>query len=143
MKDIFKNIFISLGIASILVAIQTSVNSEYLNDFLKNNLITLLVALLAINSATLGIILTKLRDLIDKDSSTKFLQTRNEMLLSIKEQIGLIAFSVVVLLVKYSNLYNSISIQDYFIDTIIIGVFVYAIIILYDTARSVFLLLEY
>lgn len=143
MKDIFKNIFISLGIASILVAIQTSVNSEYLNDFLKNNLITLLVALLAINSATLGIILTKLRDLIEKDSSSKFLKTRNEMLISIKEQIGLIAFSVVVLLVKYSDLYNSINIQDYFIDTIIIGVFAYAIIILYDTAKSVFLLLDY
>ncbi|SMO61683.1 hypothetical protein [Gracilimonas mengyeensis] len=142
MNDVFKNIFISLGIAFILVAIQTSVNSEYLNEFLKNNLITLLVALLAINSATLGIILTKLRDLIDKNSSANFLQTKNEMLLSIKEQIGLIAFSVVVMLLKYSHLYNSICIKDYFIDTIIIGIFVYAILILYDTAKSVFLLLD-
>lgn len=143
MKDVVKNIFISLGAAFILVAIQNSVNSEYLNDYLKGNLITLLVALLAINSATLGIILTKLRDLIDQDSSARFLQTRNEMLLSIKEQIGLITFSVVVMLVKYSQFYNSFSIEDYFIDTIIIGIFVYAILILYDTAKSVFLLLDY
>jgi hypothetical protein len=143
MKDVLKNIFISLGAAFILVAIQNSLNSEYLNEYLKGNLITLLVALLAINSATLGIILTKLRDLIDQDNSTRFHQTRSQMLLSIKEQIGLIAVSVVFMLVKYSDFFNSINIENYFIDTVIIGIFVYAILILYDTAKSVFLLLDY
>jgi hypothetical protein len=62
---------------------------------LKSNITNLQVALLAVNAATLGIVLTKIRELIDKiGKSEAFEATRKEMMMSIKEQVALIDFSV-------------------------------------------------
>ncbi|MFW8696409.1 hypothetical protein, partial [Mesorhizobium japonicum] len=66
IKQVLTTSLISLGIGYVCEFAQSMGQSQYLNDFLKGNLITLLVALLAINSATMGIVLTKIRDLIDK-----------------------------------------------------------------------------
>jgi hypothetical protein len=60
---------------------------------LKSNITNLQVALLAVNAATLGIVLTKIRELIDKiGKSEAFEATRKEMMMSIKEQVALMGF---------------------------------------------------
>lgn len=145
IKQVLTTSLLSLGAAYVCQFIQSLGESQYLNEFLKGNLITLLVALLAINSATMGIVLTKIRDLIDKNGtgSDSFQATKKEMLLSIKEQIALIVSAVFLLTIGGSSfISNSSEIQTgYWV--LITGVFIYAMIVLYDTAKSVIIIIDY
>src|SRR5450432_1018974 len=101
MLNILKTAFGSLGVGFAFYGLQHISGSTYLTSYLRGNLITVLVALLAINSATLGIILTKIRDLVDaKGKISSFAQTRREMLYSIREQIGLIVFAAILLTIQ-------------------------------------------
>ena len=65
MKNFMKNVLIAIGMASILIYIQELLGTNYLIQFLKRNLVSLLIALLAINIASLGIILSKIREIMD------------------------------------------------------------------------------
>lgn len=123
---------------------QDWIGSLYFNEFLKANLINLLVALLAINTATMGIVLTKIRDMVDSHGHGEaFKETRRQMLLSIKEQIGLIALAVVFLTVAQSKyLVGTASVVMLF-NSLIAGVFVYSMLVLYDTAKSVLIIIDY
>lgn len=61
-NSILLNIFLSIGVGYLFTQLQIFLETKFLIDFLQNNLITLLVALIAINSATLSIVLTKIRE---------------------------------------------------------------------------------
>ena len=100
------------------------------------------MALRAINNATLGIVLTKLRDLTGRGgSSEQFHDVRRQMLLSIKEQIALVFFAIIFLsLQEAKNL--PLVVPSSVFDTLLLGCFFYTIAILYDTAKSVFVLLD-
>ncbi len=144
MSSIFKNIFISIGVGYLFAEIQVFLETEFLISFLEDNLIILLVALIAINSTTLSLVLAKIRELIDKNGNKRsFKKTRNEMILSIKEQIGLIVLSAIFLMIRDSVYIKNHGQYTILFDTLIIGIFVYAIIILYDTAKSIFVILDY
>lgn len=136
--------FCSLGVGFICQLTQDWLGSQYFNEFLKGNLINLLVALLAVNSATMGIVLTKIRDLVDsKGHGEKFKETRQQMLLSVKEQVWLIAIAVVLLTVAQSKYVASISNVTMFLNSLIAGVFVYGILVLYDTAKGVLIIVDF
>ncbi len=143
MISIIKNTFLSIGIASATQWVLSTLNSNYLFEFLKQNIVNIQIGLLAINTSTLSIILTKLRDLIDSGlPHNTFTSTKKEMFLSIKEQIFLIITSLVILsLAEAKNLPFLISVNVF--QTILIACFVYELMILYDTAKSIFILLEY
>jgi len=145
IKQVLTNSLISLGAGYACQFIQSMGQSHYLNDFLKGNLITLLVALLAINSATMGIVLTKVRDLIDKkgEGADCFASTKKEMLLSIKEQLALIVLSVLLLTVGGSELVTKDINMSSGYWVLVTGIFVYAMIILYDTAKSVIIIIDH
>lgn len=144
MISIIRNIFISIGVGFLLYELQNAMQSSYVVTFLKANLVTLLVALVAINSATLGIILTKIRDILDKEGNNgNFIQTKKQMILSIKEQISIIPISLILLLIEDSVWINNHNNCSSFIEVMLIACFFYAIIILYDTAKSVFVILDY
>ncbi|RAX57260.1 hypothetical protein CCZ01_06695 [Helicobacter monodelphidis] len=144
--EFIKNIFMSLGIGFLFSILQQILDSYFLIKFLENNLITILVALLAINSATLGIILTKIREIIDKNpEKADFSSTKKEMVISINEQIVLIVFSALSLTLHNSEL-HIIKCNPYIqlsFETLIFSCFIYAILILSDTAKSVFVLLDF
>jgi len=142
MKSVIINILLSVGASFIFIFLQSLLESEFINVFLRDNIITLLVALLAINLTTIGIVLSKIRDILDLNKSSEFTNTRREMLLSVKEQIGLIIVASLLLIVRYSNAYESWEFDNIFIDTALLTTFVYAIIILYDTAKSVFIIID-
>jgi len=100
--------------------------------------------LLAINGATMGIVLTKIRDLIDKDGGAEcFKSTRSQMLLSIKEQIGLIVFATILLSLKSSPQLSSIDNLELLMNSCIIGSFVYALNILYDVTKGVLIIVDF
>ncbi len=144
MCQIFSSIFISIGVGFISQLIQGWLDSNYFNEFLKMNLINLLIALLAINTTTMGIILTKIRDLVEAHGSgEQFKNTRQQMLLSIKEQIVLVVLSITLLTLATSYKLLSLPNFELFINTLISGVFVYSMRVLYDTANAVLIIIDF
>jgi len=143
-NNIIVNIIISMIIGYIFTKLQIFLQTNYLIEFLKQNLIILLVTLIAINSATLSIVLTKIRELIDKNGSkADFSKTKKQMILSINEQVILIAMSMIFLTILDSNFIKTHEEYVMFVNVLVIASFVYGIRILHDTAKSVFVILDY
>lgn len=144
IKQVISSIFSSLGAGFVVQLAQHYLATQYFNDFLKANLINLLIALLAINSATLGIVLTKIRELVDKDGQGRsFKQTKNEMLLSIREQVTLVAASILTLTLWSSKKLSTFENSELIFGTLASAVFVYSMLVLYDTAKSVLIIIDY
>lgn len=145
LASVAKNSFLSIGVACVAQFAQGFLGSAYMDTFIKNSLINLLVALLAVNSATMGIVLTKIRDLIDRkgNGSGAFENTKRQMLLAVREQIALIIVGLLVLVLADSKYVLAGSSVHTFLQTVLCGVFVYAIIVLYDTAKSVIIIIDY
>ncbi len=141
--DVLKTIFTSLGVACAVQFFLYQMQSDFVFDFLKSNITNLQVALLAVNTATLGIVLTKIREIIDKTGQpADFSSARREMLLSIKEQVALIGVSLLILAIASAkNL--PVVIPSSIFQAALLASFVYSIFILYDTAKSVFVILDY
>jgi len=144
ITQVAKTAFISIGIGFIAEIANSWLGTPFLHTFFENNLITILVALLAINATTMGIVLTKIRDLIDKNGGAEFFKsTKENMLLSIKEQIGLVALATMVLTVKSAPTVTAVSNLSLLLNAVVSGIFVYALIVLYDTAKGVLIIVDY
>lgn len=145
MMGIIKNIFIAIGISSIMIGIQYILKSTYIIDFLAQNLIILLIALLAINLTTLSIVLTKIREIMDINNydNNTFQATKKELLFSIKEQVTLIFISLILFTIMKSTYIKSLADYKVIPEILITSCFVYAIMILYDTARSIFIIIDF
>jgi hypothetical protein len=137
MAKTLTTAFLSLGIGFAAQLVQTWFQNEYFTNFLKANLIILLVALLAVNSATLGIVITRIRDLNDKHGNgDTFAKTYREILLSIKEQVALICIAALLLTALDSPVLVDIPYFQFFVKAATGATFAYAITILYDIAKS-------
>jgi hypothetical protein len=138
-----KNFSLFIVVGIIVNLIIGWLKSDFISTFLTENLITLLIALVAINTTTMSVVMTKLKELTKKQDG-KFTRTLKEMKISIVEQVFLIVITVFVQIVSSSKLVQT-SLPDllFFTDIILIGVFSYAIYILYDTANSIFVILNY
>lgn len=137
-----KNIVFYLFISVILNLVSNYVDSTFLSSFLKDNLVLLVVTLLAINTATCGLVIANIRE-IAKGKEEFFRKTFNEIKKSIVEQIYLIVVSVVLLILADSSiLKNYLSHHDLVFNILLGGVFVYAIDILRDTGMAIFKMLE-
>jgi hypothetical protein len=146
--QIFKDLLIALG-AGFLIELTTQwIGSSYLHDFFDTNLISILVALLAINAATMGIVLSRIREIIENnpDSKEKFEVTRRQMLLTTKEQIGLVCAAAFFLTVRDASEIARLLRNDnveLLLNSLIVAVFVYALRLLYDTAKSVLIIVDF
>jgi hypothetical protein len=137
-------LFFSLGVAFVLASMQTFFESTFITQFLKQNLVTLLVALLAINCTTMGIVLSKIKEIINiSRENGAFNRTKKEMIKSVNEQIGLIVLSLLLLLIQDSKWLNNYLWLSNIIQILIMACFVFGITILYDTAKSVFVIIDY
>ncbi|WP_082820310.1 hypothetical protein [Desulfuromonas sp. DDH964] len=144
ISQVLKTSIMSIGLGFLAQIFQSSLNTEYLNKFLEQNLITILIALLAINSATLGIVLTKIRDLVEKyGNASCFNNIKNHMVLSVKEQICLIIVSIIFLTLLSSNKISCFSDLKLLLDSITVGIFAYSLFVLYDTAKSVLIIIDF
>ncbi|NHC63075.1 hypothetical protein [Paenalcaligenes suwonensis] len=138
--------FSSLGAGFLFQILQACLNTDFLNIWLQLNLIQLQIALLAINAATLGVILTKIRDLIEKSQAGRgfFQSTKKQILLSLKEQISLICLAILLLTVWSSPVAKEyIPYIDLTFGSLVSGVFIYSLKILYDTVKSVIVIVDY
>tara|TARA_R110002124_G_scaffold85350_1_gene221398 strand:- start:998 stop:1441 length:444 start_codon:yes stop_codon:yes gene_type:complete len=145
IKQVLTTSLVSLGVGYLCNLVQSAGETHYLTSFLQQNLITLLVALLAINSATMGIVLTKIRDLIDKagGGAECFNDTKAQMLLSIKEQIALIVIAASLLTVGGSALVVANEEMQSAFAISLTAIFVYSMLNLYDSAKSVLIIIDY
>ena len=87
MLEYLKNISFFLVIATTLVTLSKAIESSFIFEFIKSNLITILIALLAINTTTGSVVMTKLKDISDKNN-IDFSSTIGELKSSIIEQMG-------------------------------------------------------
>lgn len=143
--QVFRAAFVSIGIGFFVELANGWLHADFMQKFFEGNLITILIALLAINATTMGIVLTKIRDLIDRNGGgvAFFEKTRYQMLLSVKEQIGLIVIATILLSIKSSSVISDVQNLPLFLNSIITGVFVYALMVLYDTAKGVLIIVDY
>jgi hypothetical protein len=145
ITQIIKTTLMCVGTGFLLATVNNWLGSTFLDIFLKENLVTILIALLAINATTIGVVLTKVRELIDKEGqgSECFNETKQQMLLSIKEQISLVIISILLLSLQSSPYINSSIEMSMLINSVLIGVFIYSLIILYDIAKGVLIIVDY
>jgi hypothetical protein len=143
MKEILKHILIAIGVGFLNIVFQGLVGSNYIITFLKQNLITIILALMAINTTTLGIVLTKIRELIDKKGTDTFTKSKKQMFISINEQIILVIIASILFILSDSPIvYTNINIK-LLIDVGCISVFIYDLLILYDTSKSIFIVIDF
>lgn len=141
IASIAKTFLMSVGIACLVTFALAGIGSNYIFEFLRANIINIQIGLLAINTATLGVVLTKLRDLVDKGIPlSKFSSARREMLLSIKEQMALIVSALGILSLSDASSIP-FHIPEELLRVLLLTCFVYSLSILYDTAKSVFVVL--
>lgn len=144
LKDVLWKIFISSLVGYILYSLSEYLQSDYVEKFILENLITLLIALLAINTTTISVILTKLHEINKKYDGVDFKRSIHEMRVSITEQVVLIALSVIALILKTSARVDQFfGNSEVVIGVTLLALFVFAIQILYDTANGIFVILKF
>lgn len=135
LNQIFTVFAKSLCVAILIYLVEYLSKVDFVINFFAGNLISLLSAMLAINIATLGIVLTRISGLKQSDSS--FSATKNQILLSLKEQVALIFLSLVLsILSKKDKIGDYAELFEHSIGILFITIFIYAILILYDTAKA-------
>lgn len=117
--------------------------SPFLSKFLHDNLINILINLLAINTATTGIVLTKLKEISESHNNFDFSESYKELKLALVEQIILIGLSMIVLIFNDSTLIKShLSQHDFIFNTLITAIFINALDTLRDTGKAIFLIIK-
>ena len=138
-----KDIALYLVIGILAKLLISFLHSALLLTFLESNIITILIALLAINITTMSVLLTKINELAEKFGG-KFTRTIPSLKKSIYEQLALIVLSCLILVVKGSPVICKISHWSVDIcDVLLLSVFVAGIYILYDTGKSIFILADF
>ena len=142
--QVIRTSLMSIGLGFLMQMFQSLLGTDYLTIFLSKNLITILISLMAINSATMGIVLSKIRDLVDKYGHAHlFSSTKQEMILAIKEQICLIMIALVILTVSNSEKLYFLKDMDVLIYSLVNGIFIYSLFILYDIAKGVLVIIDF
>lgn len=143
MIERLKEISLYLVVGFLLAGISNALGSTYLEDYLRENLITLLVALLAINTTTSSVVMTKLKEISDATGGN-FKSTIDQLKLSIYEQMMFIVIAAIVLILTGSKVVLSIhTSMPFILNGIIASVFVAGLYALFDTAKSIFVILRY
>lgn len=143
MIDSLKNISLYFIISVVINWGVSYLESSFLLGFLEKNLVSLLVALLAINTTTLSVIMVKLRELKDK-YGFQFEGTLKSLRFAIYEEVFLIPFSVLILTLRDSYIISVCCENLIFIlDSLAITCFAYSIHIVLDTAKAVFIIISF
>jgi hypothetical protein len=113
--------------------------SEFIGTFLAQNIVTVLITVLAINTATSGLVIAKLIDISEK-TKHDFKGAYYEIKVSLVFQIVLIVIAVITLMLKGSLYFRCDDMKDWQIvfNTILTMAFVASLDVLRDTGISVF-----
>ncbi|WP_417843391.1 hypothetical protein [Thalassospira sp.] len=145
ISHVLRNSLISIGCGFLVEYAGIFLGEDFLHDFLKHNLVTILIALMAINATTMGVVLTKVRDMVDKKGAGGecFKETRQQMLLAMKEQVCLIILAIFFLILQSSSFVSKQNDLLVVINSFVLAVFVYGLMVLYDTAKGVLIIVDF
>lgn len=144
MTNLFMILCTYTVVGTSINGISLLIKSDFFCKFLDQNLILLLVAILAINTTTISVILSKMREIADKNSEVDFGRTIGAMKHSTLEHIYLVGGAVALQILKGSVLIcEKLPYAQFFADSLLIGIFIFSIHIVYDTAKSVYVILDY
>ena len=141
MIKYLTRIFNFLLLGFLITIISCYLKSTFPLSFLRSNIVTLSLTLLAINTATLGLLSTKIQDVYLNYKGADFAETVKEMRKSLVEQVVVIALSVIVLIFD-SNKVIQIGIKDIITTSLLSTALIFDIYILWDTGNAVFVLLD-
>jgi len=138
-----KNISLIILISIIVTWFSDWLESEFLSKFLRENLVLILIALLAINITTISVIMTKLKEIYDNFGGD-FQKTIKSLRTSIQEQVALLIFCVIMYVFYDSNIISNLfDFHAFLFDVLILTIFIYSLYILYDTANAIFVILDF
>ena len=143
MIERLKEISLYLVIGSLVTGLSHALESRFLANYLSDNLITLLIALLAINTTTSSVVMTKLKEIVDAKGGD-FSATINELRKSILEQVVFVVLAVLILVLADSEFI--LAFHKYagaLFEALLTAVFAAALHALYDTANSIFVILRF
>lgn len=139
MWKYFQKICVFLVASFIINLFCFLIKSSFLIDFLKKDIVIIMITLLAINITTTGIILLRLKELsvfqklvVSLDKIKKSLRN------AVKEQIILICLSVLILSISSSSYVNENIYLSLFLHTLLVATFINTLYILWDTAGAIF-----
>ena len=89
------------------------IETDFLMVYLKSNLTTVQLGLLAINTATCGLVVSKLQEIKQKHVEINVKPITNQLLLSLKEQIILIIVGIISMILIASNVFNNCNYCEY------------------------------
>lgn len=140
----YKEILSYLGIALVFGFISEVLDNKYLLEYLEKNILTIQLALMALTATIRGLIVAKLQEIKIKFPKFNMKPITNALLFSFKEQIALIIMSIFfVILINSPLIEGSKFISIRFVTEVFIYTcFIYAIDILYDTGKSIFVLVD-
>ena len=141
VKQYLNNFCIYLTISVAINAIFLFIlKTPFFPDFMEKNLITMTIALMAINLSTLGIILSRIAAL--KVSPDFFRRTKDAMLRTIKEELVILVFSMLIVACKTSPVI-SCSEKDFIFGSLLTFLFVWLLHALWDVSKAVFLIISF
>lgn len=142
--DNIKNYSFYLILGWVLVIFSNFIESDYLTNFLRENIVILLIALFAINTTTYSVIMTKLKEIQDASKEKDFSNTIAQLKVSVVEQVAYILIAVFVLMLDGSSKFTNISTELHFYTAILINaVFIASLDNLRDTSSSIFVVLDF
>ena len=143
MIERLKEISFYVVVGFLLTGISKALDSAFLEEYLKVNLITLLIALLAINTTTSSVVMTKLKEIADA-AGGNFKCTIEQLKLSIYEQVMLIVLAAILMILAGSKIVIGLHVwMPFILNGAIASVFVAGLYALFDTAKSIFVILRY
>ncbi len=137
---LIKNISFYIILGFLLTLLSWGLESQYLYKFLKENIVSLLITILAINIATLGLITSRIQDILNK-YDVDFKDTTKEMKILLYEQVTLIFISIVSLTIFEGNIITYEN-KNLILEGILNTVLIYSINILLDAGKAVFILID-
>lgn len=145
MFHVVKNACCSIVFGFALVWFSDLISSKFLANFLDANLIMLLIALLAINITTMSVVMVKLKEISEERKGIRFPRTVKEMKFAVYEQVFLIVFGLISQILCKSDLLSQSSIRAdlrFIISAVPAAILIYSILILWDTGKSIFVILS-
>lgn len=140
-----KDILLFLTIAFFVNVFSYLIGTDLLLSYLKINLTTIQLGLMAINTATCGLVISKLQEIKERHREIDVKPTTMALLNSLKEQIILIIIGVILMLLIDSDSIKRIIYCEYItfvLETLLIAVFANSIQVLWDTGKSIFVLID-
>lgn len=140
-----KDISLYIVLACAINIVSFFLESDYLIDYLKDNLITIILTLLAINTATSGLIVSKLQEIKNNNKEINVKPITKSLLNALKEQIILIIVAIVLVIIIDSSITSKFlytNYIDFFLEVLAITVFINAIQILWDTGKAIFVMID-